>query len=76
MTDFEVLEVARLMVEYNWSLRVLADNTNYGKSHIHRALTNELRFIDDDLYWQCQTIMKKHKEEPIRDRTGRFTKRN
>lgn len=76
MQSEDVIELANLMIQNNWSLRVLADNSIYGKSHIHRVLTQDLRYIDDDLYVQCKNIMKKHKEEILRDRAGKFIKRN
>jgi hypothetical protein len=76
MQSEDVIELANLMIQYDWSLRVLSDNSIYGKSHIHRVLTQDLRYIDDDLYVQCKNIMKKHKEEILRDRTGKFIKRN
>ena len=76
MSNDDVIELAKLMIQYGWSLRVLADNSIYGKSHIHKVLTHDLKYIDDDLYVQCKNIMKKHKEEILRDRAGRFIKRN
>lgn len=76
MQSEDVIELANLMIQYDWSLRVLADNSIYEKSHIHRVLTYDLRYIDDDLYVQCKNIMKRHKEEILRDRTGKFIKRN
>lgn len=76
MSNEDIIELANLMIQYDWSLRVLADNSIYGKSHIHRVLTYDLRHIDDNLYVQCKNIMKKHKEEILRDRAGKFIKRN
>lgn len=77
MTDEDIIELANLMIEYDWSIRTLSENTLYSRTSIHRALTKKLPYIDDELYIQCRSIMKQHKEEMLRDdRSGKFVKRH
>lgn len=49
-----ILECANYCIQYNWSIRQIAKNVGMSKSTVYRYLTKNLRYIDADLYVQCQ----------------------
>lgn len=73
-SDAEALKFANYMIDYNWSIRYIADNCMISKSKVHSYLTKRLKDVDIEKYYLCQDIMQKHRKESRRDRTGKFIK--
>ena len=72
----KILKCAEYCIDYNMSLRSIAENTGLGKTTVWKYLTQELKYIDDDLFIQCKNILNKHKNNWMhkRDVKGRFSK--
>lgn len=69
----EVEQCADYMIEYNWTLREIAENVGISKSKVHTLLVKDLKYIDTYKYDECQAIMRKHKKEIKRDpATGKY----
>lgn len=73
-TDLEALKFANYMIDYNWSVRYIADNCMVSRSKVYRYLTDRLCDVDIDKYYKCRDIMQKHRKEKKRDRSGKFIK--
>ncbi len=70
-----ILKCVEYLLDYNMSVREIADNIGIGTSTVYKYLTESIRCIDDDLYTQCKNRLRKHKECK-RDWTGKFKKQN
>lgn len=71
-----ILKCAEYCIDYNMSLREIAENLCIGKTTAHKYLTKELKYLDDDLYIQCKYKLRKNQQEQAhkRDSGGRFCK--
>jgi len=56
--DEIILKCAEYCIEYKWSVRQIAENMMLSKSTVHKYLTEDLRFIDDEKWVQCMNILK------------------
>ena len=56
-----ILDIARNMINYNYSCMQIEKEMLIPHSTAHYWLTRNLRYIDDELYIKCKNIMKKHK---------------
>lgn len=56
--DEIILKCAEYCIEYKWSVRQIAENTMLSKSTVHKYLTEDLKFIDDEKWIQCMNILK------------------
>ena len=72
--DLQALQMAEYMIDYNWSIRDIADNVGSSRSTVYRYITERLKFVDSEKYRQCLDIMQVHRKEKKRDRTGKFIK--
>ena len=63
---------AQYMIDEKCSVRRLAKDFSISKTTMHRYLTKELKYIDDDLFVQCKNIMKSNSKNQKRDDRGRF----
>lgn len=72
--DLQALKFANYMIDYNWSVRYIADNCGVSRSTVYRYLTERLKYIDMEKYDLCQDIMCRHRKEKKRDRSGKFIK--
>ena len=53
-----VLKCAEYCIEYKWSVRKIAENMCLSKSAVHKYLTEDLKYIDDEKWVQCLDILK------------------
>lgn len=62
MTNLErynlVLECANYCIQYKWSLREIARNVGVSKSTVHRYLTDDLKYIDSQMYNECKHLLR------------------
>lgn len=70
--EFKRTELIRLcanyMIDYDMTVRDLEQELMLGRGTVHRMLTFELKYEDDDLYVQCKKILQRHKKERRRRR--------
>lgn len=52
---------ANYMIEYDWSVRTIAEEVNISKSTVQRFFDIELRCLDSELYRKCRKIRDRHK---------------
>ena len=43
-----ILKCAEYCIDYKWTVRQIAENMMLSKSTVHKYLTEDLRFIDDE----------------------------
>ena len=60
-----VMQMADSMIEYDYRLLDLVSNFGICLSVVYRALTEDLKFIDDERFIQCKSIMQRHKHERL-----------
>jgi hypothetical protein len=60
-----VVQLADSMIEYDYRLLDLVSNFGLCLSTIYRALTEDLKYIDDEKFVQCKHIMQKHKHNRL-----------
>lgn len=61
-SDNTKLTIAKYLIDRpKTSVRGLSREFGIPKSTIHEWLTNDLKYLDDDVYVQCKNILKKHK---------------
>lgn len=63
ISEKEILEKARFIVNNNSTVRKTAEEFGSSKSSIHNHLTKELKRIDLELYKQVMEVLKKNKAE-------------
>lgn len=68
--DKETLEVAQYIIDEDCTIRNASSNFMIPRATLHRRLINDLKHLDDDLYVQVRTILKRHQKES----TSRMTK--
>ena len=56
--DETILKCAEYCIDYKWPVRKIAENMMLSKSTVHKYLTEDLRFIDDEKWIQCMNILK------------------
>lgn len=76
-TDAEALNenirtYAEWMIDNRCSIRQLCKEFDVPYTTMHRYLTEELPYIDDDLYIRCKNIMKSNSKNQKRDDKGKF----
>ena len=59
--EAKVLDCASYMIEYGYTVRKIAEEMCVGKSTVHRWLTEDLKWIDNDAYHQCTKILGNHR---------------
>ena len=71
-----ILKCAEYCLDYDWSLREIAENTGLGKTTVHKYLTKILKHMDDDLYVRCKNRLRSHQKMQVhkRDAGGRFSR--
>ena len=67
-----IIDYANYMIDNHCSLRRLCKDFLVPYTTMHKYLTEELKYIDDDLFIQCRNIMKNNKRNQKRDDRGRF----
>lgn len=60
-----VMQMADSMIEYDYRLLDLVSNFGICLSVVYKALTEDLKFIDDERFIQCKSIMQRHKHERL-----------
>lgn len=53
-----ILKCAEYCIDYKWTVRQIAENMMLSKPTVHKYLTQDLRFIDDEKWVQCMNILK------------------
>jgi hypothetical protein len=75
LCDYErddlIVQMADAMIVYDWRILDIVSNFGYARTTVHRWLTNDLRFIDDDKFIQCKRIIERHKHDKM-PRGGRY----
>jgi hypothetical protein len=75
LRDYErddlIIQMADAMIEYDWRLLDIVSNFGYALTTVHRWITDDLRFIDDDKFIQCKHIIERHKHDRM-PRGGRY----
>lgn len=56
-----ILQCAEYCIDYKWTVREIADNMMLPKSTVHKYLTYDLSWIDDDKYCQCKRILSERR---------------
>lgn len=59
--DDIVLQCAEYCIDYKWTIREIADNMMIPKSTVHKYLTEDLKWIDDEKFVQVRNILKKRR---------------
>lgn len=53
-----IIQSADYCILYGWSVREIAENMMISKTTIHRWLTEDLKYINNEKYEQCKRILK------------------
>ena len=56
-----IFSIADAMIENDWSCWKIEKEMGISHSTVHRYLTKELQYLDDDRYMKCKDILKAHK---------------
>jgi putative DeoR family transcriptional regulator (stage III sporulation protein D) len=58
-----VLMLGNYIKEHNTTIRETSEKLSIPKSIVHKDVSERLQYIDNNLYMQVQSILKKHKAD-------------
>jgi putative DeoR family transcriptional regulator (stage III sporulation protein D) len=64
MENSKLLEIGKMYATGKYTVRSLSEITKWSKTTIHNNLKSyKLKFLDSEIYYQCQDILEKNKQE-------------